>query len=209
MSTAGGATSGSANARRSVLLTEDEDDARQLLARALVRAGYTCHEACDVASAEALIATTVFDAAVVDIVLGKNDRGGVELVSALRTRSRATQIVVITAFADLSRVKELLNLGASFLLEKPFRAAELLAVIARLLSERDTAAHLVDAVLARAKLTPKEAQIARLLLKGLPTAEIAELEGNSDKTIRQHVSTIYAKCGVSTRAEFFHHVFPT
>ena len=35
------------------------------------------------------------------------------------------------------------------------------------------------------------------------------MSGNSDKTIRQHVSQIYAKCGVSTRAEFFHYVFPT
>jgi DNA-binding NarL/FixJ family response regulator len=193
----------------SVLLVEDEDDARELCAMAIKRAGYECAEANDVPSAQKKIAAQVFDAAVVDIVLGKDEHGGVDLVRAIRERTRTTQIVVITAFADLSRVKELMNLGASFLLEKPFRAADLLSVIARLLAERDTAAHLVDGALARAKLTPKEAQIARLLLKGLPTAEIAELEGNSDKTIRQHVSTIYAKCGVSTRAEFFHYVFPT
>lgn len=193
----------------SVLLVEDEDDARVLLAKALERAGYEHTEASTLASAEQQIASRIFDAAIVDIVLGKNDRGGVDLVGALRARSRTTQIVVITAFADLTRVKEVLNLGASFLLEKPFRAPDLLAIVARLLSERDSAAHLVDGALLRAKLTPKEAQIARLLLKGLPTAEIAEIEGNSDKTIRQHVSAIYAKCGVTSRSEFFHYVFPT
>jgi DNA-binding CsgD family transcriptional regulator len=67
----------------------------------------------------------------------------------------------------------------------------------------------VDRALARAGLTEKELAIARLVLKGLPSHEIARLENNSDKTIRQHLTQIYAKCGVSSRAEFFHHVFPS
>lgn len=37
--------------------------------------------------------------------------------------------------------------------------------------------------------------------------EIAALERNSPKTIRQHVSQIYAKCDVSTRADFFRLVY--
>jgi DNA-binding CsgD family transcriptional regulator len=45
--------------------------------------------------------------------------------------------------------------------------------------------------------------VARHLLRGLSSSEIAALENNSPKTIRQHVSQIYAKCGVGTRAEFF------
>jgi DNA-binding CsgD family transcriptional regulator len=45
-------------------------------------------------------------------------------------------------------------------------------------------------------------------LKGLSTAEVARLENNSDKTIRQHSSQVYAKANVSSRSEFFHCVFP-
>jgi DNA-binding CsgD family transcriptional regulator len=37
--------------------------------------------------------------------------------------------------------------------------------------------------------------------------EIAEIESNSASTIRQHVSAIYAKCGVGSRAEFFRLVY--
>jgi two-component system, NarL family, response regulator LiaR len=58
-------------------------------------------------------------------------------------------------------------------------------------------------VLARAQLTEKELTVARLLLDGLSSSEIAELEHNSPKTIRQHVTQIYAKCGVASRAQFF------
>jgi len=63
--------------------------------------------------------------------------------------------------------------------------------------------HAIDRALARVSLTDKERTVARHLLNGLSSTEIAEVEKNSPKTIRQHVSQIYAKCGVSSRAEFF------
>jgi DNA-binding NarL/FixJ family response regulator len=195
-----------------VLFVEDEADAREVLVRALERVGYACVSAASHAEAmRALEASAAepFDAAVVDLVLGPDAPGGEDLVPRIRAASRTAPIVVITAFADVDRLKRVLNAGASFLLEKPFRAPELLGVLARLLAERDDVSALVERALLRAKLTEKETQIARLLLKGLPSAEIARLEGNSDKTIRQHVSQIYVKCGVSSRPEFFHFVFPT
>jgi DNA-binding NarL/FixJ family response regulator len=116
-------------------------------------------------------------------------------------------IIVVTAFADVDKVKRALNSGAAFFIEKPFAASELLEAIQRVLAEKGSVTHLVDRALAAAALTDKEMVIARLLLKGLPTGEIARLEGNSDKTIRQHVSRIYAKVGVNSRSELFHHVF--
>ena len=38
-------------------------------------------------------------------------------------------------------------------------------------------------------------------------AEIAELERNSPKTIRQHVTQIYSKCGARNRAEFIRAIY--
>lgn len=195
-----------------VLFVEDEADARDVLVRALTRAGYSCVGAGSHGEALAALAAAAaepFDAAIVDLVLGPDSPGGEDLVPRIRASTRTAPIIVITAFADVDRLKRVLNSGASFLLEKPFRAPELLGVLARLLAERDDVSSLVERALVRAKLTDKETQIARLLLKGLPSAEIARLEGNSDKTIRQHVSQIYVKCGVSSRPEFFHFVFPT
>ena len=54
-----------------------------------------------------------------------------------------------------------------------------------------------------------EEQSARLVLKGLSSAEIAEVMGISEKTVKQHLTQIYAKTGVAGRAEFFHLVFPS
>ena len=109
-------------------------------------------------------------------------------------------VVVITAFADVEKVKLALNGGAAHLLEKPFRAAELLAVLERVRADDRGAmgtAERMRAVLSRARLTAKERTVAAHLLNGLSSSEIAELEANSPKTIRQHVSQIYAKCGVT------------
>src|SRR6266403_855055 len=70
-------------------------------------------------------------------------------------------------------------------------------------------ARLVNRALSRARLTKKEEEVARLVLKGLTSAEIGAMMGNSEKTIKQHLTQVYAKLGVAGRAEFFHLVFPS
>ncbi len=189
-----------------VLLVEDERDTRELLTRALERAGYTClpasgaREALDRARTGAPL-----DVVVTDVVLQGDDRGGLRLMVDLRAAGVRAPVVVITAYADVDKVKTALNDGAAHLLEKPFRAAELIEAIERVIAPHDTRP--IDQVLDSAHLTAKERTVALHLLAGLSSGEIAEIEKNSPKTIRQHVSQIYAKCGVSSRAEFFRLVF--
>lgn len=50
-------------------------------------------------------------------------------------------------------------------------------------------------------LTPAEAEIAALLLKGLPTRDVARLRGTSEATVRQQAQGIYRKSGLANRAE--------
>jgi DNA-binding NarL/FixJ family response regulator len=189
-----------------VVLVEDEADARESLARSLARAGYRC---CAVATAQAALAVTEFvDIVVTDIVLDGDEQAGLDLISALRERGVAAPIVLITAFADVHKLKLGLNRGAAYLLEKPFRAQELLQVLSALRVRVPDIGHHVEQVLLRAGLTDKELLVARHLLKGLSSVEIAALENNSDKTIRQHVTRIYQKVGVTSRSEFFHFVLP-
>jgi DNA-binding NarL/FixJ family response regulator len=102
-----------------------------------------------------------------------------------------------------------LNHGAAFLLEKPFTTQELRKVLDRLWQEPKGLIGARERALSQAMLTNKECEVARLLLKGLSTQEMARLTGNSEKTLKQHISTIYEKCGVSSRTEFFHYIFPT
>jgi DNA-binding NarL/FixJ family response regulator len=190
-----------------LLLVEDETDTRELLARALERAGYSVQAAAD--RADALTrARTAPDLVITDIVLGKDDLGGLVLMTELARAGVTAPIVMITAFADVDRVKTALNQGAAYFLEKPFSADELIAVVERVLATGRGAAPAIERVLERAELTEKERTVARHLFDGLSGSEIAEREHNSPRTIRQHISQIYAKCGVANRAEFLRLLFP-
>jgi len=186
------------------LLVEDEPDTRDLLARAIERAGYVCVTAANASEglARALEADPL-DVVITDVVLGRDDDGGLRLLLDLRGRGVRAPVVVITAYADVDKVKRALNGGAAHLLEKPFRAAELLAVLERVRADQGGTAAALEKMMTRARLTLKERTVAAHLLRGLSSSEIAVLEANSPKTIRQHVSQIYAKCGVQSRAEFF------
>ena len=51
------------------------------------------------------------------------------------------------------------------------------------------------------RLTPSETDIATFLVKGLSIAEIAELRGNAEGTIKSHLGAIYRKSGTRNRGE--------
>lgn len=54
-------------------------------------------------------------------------------------------------------------------------------------------------------LTPAERDVGLLALKGLDVAEIAALRGAAQGTVRAQLTRIYAKAGVSGRAQFAAH----
>jgi DNA-binding NarL/FixJ family response regulator len=191
----------------SVLLVEDEYDTRELLARALSRAGYRCVPTATARDALERVATgEAVDVVVTDVVLDQDERGGLRLITELKARGVRAPVIVITAYADVEKVKFALNEGAAHLLEKPFRAPELVDAIERVRASGDVT-RAVETLFERARLTEKERVVARHLLRGLSSGEIAELENNSPKTIRQHASQIYAKCGVASRGELFRLVY--
>ena len=60
----------------------------------------------------------------------------------------------------------------------------------------------IDAQFQAWALTPAERDVGFLALKGLDVAEIAELRGAAQGTVRAQLTRIYAKAGVSGRAQF-------
>jgi DNA-binding CsgD family transcriptional regulator len=59
----------------------------------------------------------------------------------------------------------------------------------------------IDRQLREWALTPAERETALLLLKGFGHRDIAELQGKSERTVRQHAIAVYRKSGLSGRAE--------
>jgi DNA-binding NarL/FixJ family response regulator len=194
---------------RLVLLVEDEPDARTILARRLQAFGWNCLAHSSVESALKDPELRYVEAVVADVVLGDGKASGIDLIGSLRKEEVRAPVVLVTAFADTQRTKAALNAGASYLLEKPFTTESLRQVLEKVTTVDVDLARLVNKALSKARLTRKEEEVARLVLKGLTSAEIGAMMGNSEKTIKQHLTQVYAKLGVAGRAEFFHLVFPS
>jgi len=59
----------------------------------------------------------------------------------------------------------------------------------------------VDAQFEAWQLTPTEREVAFLLLQGHGHKQIAARTGRSERTVRQHAVSVYAKSGIDGRAE--------
>src|SRR5258705_6710315 len=202
-----GAQGTRSTAQRQVLLIEDDEVAGETLCSGLQNMSIACTWVRNIDDARRALERRTFDAVVTDIMLGPDTPSGLELVKELQPTG--APVLVITAFADLGRVKEALNHGATYLLEKPFRAEELSRALGSVWDEPKGLGHFVERALERAELTAKERDVARLLLKGLSTKEMAGVTGNTEKTLKHHIASIFHKFDVASRAELFHCIFPT
>ena len=115
----------------SILVAEDQVDIRELIVLNLQQAGYAVTAVADGQAALDSQAERASDLLVLDLMMPRLD--GLEVCKALRSRGRATPILMLTAKStELDRVLGL-ELGADDYLTKPFSMAELLARVKALL----------------------------------------------------------------------------
>lgn len=114
-----------------ILVAEDQADIRDLIVLNLRQAGYAVAAVPDGTQALASQTERASDLLVLDLMMPGLD--GLEVCKALRSRGRATPILMLTAKStELDRVLGL-ELGADDYLTKPFSMAELLARVKALL----------------------------------------------------------------------------
>jgi len=121
-----------------VLLVEDDDEMRNLLARYLRRAGYDVTEAHDGIAALVRLGETInrrgfstFDLVISDIRMPGPD--GLNLVAELRSCDWATPVILITAFGTADTHDKARRLGAE-ILDKPLDLEQLERAVKRLLA---------------------------------------------------------------------------
>ncbi len=111
-------------AQKRALIVEDDDDIASVLSRGLVRDGYLTEVADGASAALELAGRLPFNAAIVDMMLGK-DRG-VDLVRALRAGGMTAPIVILSALSGVEDRTSGLEAGADDYVAKPFDFSELL-----------------------------------------------------------------------------------
>lgn len=140
---------------------------------------------------------------------------GVEACRRIVAQAPTVRILVLTMFEDDSSVFAALRAGATGYLVKGADAEEILRglhavasgeaifgpAIARRLMDYLSAPSLDVPRRAFPQLTDREVDVLNLLARGLDNAAVAARLGLSPKTVRNHVSTIFAKLQVADRAQ--------
>lgn len=191
-----------------VVLVDDHDLIRQGLARAFERHDdfSVVGEAGSVAEGLNVISELTPSVVVTDVRLP--DGTGLDMVRTLRKSGSDVAIVVLTMYAGDEQLFEALEAGASAFVAKDAPSDDVVAAArhATVSPRSFTAANLADAMRRRMspsgpQLSPREAEVLRLLADGLGVAAIARQLFVSESTAKTHISRIYEKLGAANRAQ--------
>jgi two-component system, NarL family, response regulator LiaR len=136
--------------------------------------------------------------------------GGIEATKAIRSTCKCTQVIVLTSFPEEDLVRSALAAGAVSYLLKNASAQELYTAIRDASIGRSTLAPEAQQALVTSfarpqaighDLTAKERSILGLMATGMTNAEIGKELFLSRSTVKNYVSNILAKLGVTTRTE--------
>ncbi len=197
----------------SALIVEDLEETRDWLAE-VVRMkfpGCRIDLAATLGEGRKAIQAGCFDLALIDI--GLPDGSGLDLLRELHLKAPGTRCVVTTIMGDDAMIVSALAAGAAGYLLKEQTAEQVGRHLAQLAEGEpvlspSVARRLMDHFRLTGptregaeKLTAREMETRALIARGYRNREVAERLGVTPCTVASHVKSIYAKLGITSRAE--------
>lgn len=166
-------------------------------------------EASSVDEAISVIRLRTPDIAVVDLRL--LDGSGLSVIGAIQEQGLKTKPIVLTTFPDDEAIMEAAELGAQAYVLKRSRSDELIEAVRKVAG----GASLIDRAMVRQAarrlevdsgdhldlLTEREVAVVALIARGLSNRQIAEELYLAEKTVKNYITNLLAKLGLSRRAE--------
>lgn len=126
---------------------------------------------------------------------------GTRLQDEMIARRIDTPIIFLTGHGDVDMAVKALRKGAYHFLQKPVDTDELVRTLRECLEKTRRGLTAEEAREAIGLLTPRERQIAKLLLQGVPNHGIAERLSLSVRTVENHRTSLYRKLRVNSYEE--------
>jgi DNA-binding NarL/FixJ family response regulator len=163
----------------------------------------------------AALARLLPEVILLDLDLGEED--GLVWLPRISAAAPAARVLVLTALRDRARDEEALRAGARGLVLKDAAPEVLLQAIrsvaagALWFDPRVLAAPRAAGPAQRGPdagdLTPREREIVTLVAEGLRNEEVGRRLGITEKTVRNHLTAVFQKLGVSGRLELVVYAF--
>lgn len=194
-----------------LLLADDHRMLREGLRRSLTDEGFdVVGEAADGEEAIQLVDELRPDVVLMDVTMPNMD--GVEATRRIREQIPDTKVVMLTMHADREVVAEALRAGAVGYLVKDCSTEEICEAI-RMAVQDDAAlsadiaasmldeVHRIDAPGDPHVVTRREEEVLQLIADGCSTVEVAERLFISQKTVKNHLASIYQKLDARDRTQ--------
>lgn len=143
------------------------------------------------------------DVVIMDIMMPK--KTGVEATTEILAAMPETRIIVLTTFSASDAIARALELGAAGAVMKTAEDAELVSMIRKVASGGRVISDEINKLLAEdppaEKLTSRQMDILESVTRGLTNADIAKQLGLREQSVKEHISSIFAKIGASNRSE--------
>ena len=149
------------------------------------------------------------DVVVIDLIMP--GIGGVEAIRRMRDADESIGLLALSTFAHGDLIREAIDAGASGYLVKSVDTDGLAQAVRDVAAGRGSfssdvtrvlaASDRVGGVVAEARFTDRETEVAELMADGRSNAEIAEALTLSVFTVKNHVSSILMKLHAQSRTE--------
>jgi two-component system cell cycle response regulator len=128
------------NTPYTILSVDDDTEMASLLHEVVSQLGHTSITAVDGVDALEKLGERQFDIVITDIAMPRMN--GIELTKRIKTDLEDVDVVVVTGYQDKYKYTDVIEIGASDFISKPFNINELEAKINRIIRERELRAEL-------------------------------------------------------------------
>lgn len=191
--------------RNKVIIVDDDQDFRESLAWLLESAGIKSEQ---YQSAESFLSSYQGEPACLLLDVRMTGMSGLALQQQLAQRNSPIPIVLITGHGDVPMAVEAIKNGAVDFITKPFDDQQLLDLIETILAEVEqrfaAAAARLNAQQAWQQLSPREKQLAELVIQGDSNRNMAEKLNISVKTVEIHRSRVMKKMQADSLANLIY-----